>query len=97
MKTLKRIWEALKKYKYYTITLIVLLVLGITAGKLFNIDVGILPLIIFSLLGGSVLLAVFAGIRNTWVFDGKKVEAIVVGIIAIAFVVFSTWLIITKT
>lgn len=97
MKTLKRIWETIKKYKFYTITLIVLLVLGITAGKVFNIDVGTPNLIIFSLLIGSLLLAIFAGIRNTWVVDDDKADAILFGTVAVAVIGSITYLLITKS
>lgn len=96
MKTFKRIWTTLKKYKYYTLTLIILLILSIAAGKIFNIDVGTPALIIFWILYGSIFYAVGWAVYNTWVVDGDKVEAVIVGIFGIAFLTFTIYLIITK-
>ena len=92
---MKTIWNKLKQFKYYRITLITLLAITIAVEYFFKLDIGTLILGIFALLALLAVAAFFIGAINRFK-EGAKVESIIFFVIGLAFVGFSIWLIITK-
>lgn len=84
---MKKILNKLKQFKYYRVSLIALLLITIAAGYFLKLSIaGSIALGIFSTLIILALIRFFIGIRNTWVIDGLKGEAIFFGVFGIAFV-----------
>ena len=92
---MKTIWNKLKSFKYYRVTLIALLVITIAVEYFFKLDIGTLILGIFALLALLAVAAFFIGSYNRFK-EGAKAEAIIFFVIGLALAALAIWLIFIK-